>query len=160
MIRLFSHADLSAVTSIYNEIVETGEYFYMEFPEDEETLLNRLSKPGRETFVLEEEGEILGFYFINPLFEGRSSHVANCAYAVSKKARGKKVGRRLAEHSIEYAKSKGYRSMAFVAVVANNTVANELWKKLGFRLAGTLHKAHLNKEGNYIDTNIYQLDFE
>ena len=158
MIRPFQPTDLPQVTAIYNEIVETGEYFYMEFPDDDESMLERLTLPGRETFVLEEDGEILGFYFINKLFEGRSSHVANSAYSVAKSARGKKVGRQLAEHSIQYAKQKGYRSIAFVAVVATNAMANALWKKLGFRLVGTLHDAHRNKLGNFIDTYIYQLD--
>jgi len=157
MIRPLRPSDLPQVTVIYNEIVETGEYFYMEFPVDEVKMLERLSVPGRETFVLEEDGEILGFYFINKLFEGRSSHVANCAYSVAKKARGKKVGQRMAEHSIQYAKENGFRSIAFVAVVATNTIANALWKKLGFRLVGSLHEGHRSKDGTFVDTNIYQL---
>jgi len=158
MIRPYSSEDLPQVLAIYNEIVETGQYFYMEFPEKEAEIMQRLNKPGRDTFVYEADGEVMGFYFINPLFEGRSNHVANCAYAVSEAARGRKVGRQMAEHSIAYAKSKGYRSIAFVAVVATNTAANELWRKLGFRLVGTLHEGHRDKSGEFLDTNIYQLD--
>ncbi|HEX9651785.1 MAG TPA: GNAT family N-acetyltransferase [Cyclobacteriaceae bacterium] len=158
MIRFFESTDLDQITGIFNEVVETGEYFFTEFPLTAEQMRERLSTPERETVVLEDDGAILGFYYMNPLFEGRSNHVANCAYAVSKSARGKKVGSRLAEFSIEHARKKGYKSISFVAVVATNEVANHLWQKLGFRMVGTMKKSHRNKDGSFVDTNIYQLE--
>lgn len=158
MIREFKPEDIEQITEIFNEVVETGEYFFTEFPLTDEQMMQRLSIADRETIVLEEDGKILGFYYMNPLFEGRSNHVANMSYAVSKNARGKRVGSKLAEYSISHARQKGYKSISFMAVVATNEVANHLWQKLGFRMVGTMKKSHRKKDGSFVDTYIYQLE--
>lgn len=44
----------------------------------------------------------------------------------------------MCEHSLDYARSRGFRAMQFNFVVASNARAVELWKWLGFAIVGTL----------------------
>ena len=60
---------------------------------------------------------------------------------VSDAARGRGVGRALAEHVVERLREQGYRGIQFNAVVATNTVAVRLWQDLGFRIIGTVPEA-------------------
>jgi len=52
--------------------------------------------------------------------------------------RGKGIAQRLCRHSLEYAKQAGYRGMQYNLVVSTNKAAVHLWKKMGFKIVGTL----------------------
>jgi GNAT superfamily N-acetyltransferase len=54
---------------------------------------------------------------------------------------GRGVGRALGEYAVEWARSAGYRSMQFNAVVETNTAAVALWEALGFRVLTTVPEA-------------------
>ena len=53
--------------------------------------------------------------------------IANASYAVSSSFRGKGIGRKLVEHSLETAAALGFRILQFNAVVATNTAARKLY---------------------------------
>ena len=85
------------------------------------------------TYVAEDEnGELLGSYYIKPNQPTLGAHVANCGYMVSETARGRGVATSMCEHSQEEAIRLGYRAMQFNLVVKTNEVSVYLWKKLGF----------------------------
>jgi GNAT superfamily N-acetyltransferase len=54
---------------------------------------------------------------------------------------GRGVGRALGEHALGWARSQGYRSMQFNAVVETNEPAVKLWRSLGFEVIGTVPEA-------------------
>ena len=48
------------------------------------------------------------------------------------------VGRRLAEHVVDWHQARGYAGIQFNAVVETNTAAVRLWESLGFGFIGTV----------------------
>ncbi len=107
--------------------------------------------PDKETFVAEEAGVILGTYYLRPNQPGGGRHVSNCGYMVSASATGRGIAQRMCEHSIEYARSQGYRAMQFNFVVSTNERAVRLWQSLGFQIVGRLPLAFHHPTAGYVD---------
>jgi ribosomal protein S18 acetylase RimI-like enzyme len=105
----------------------------------------------RETFVAEEDGVILGTYYLRPNQLGGGSHVANCGYVTAQEATGRGVARRMCEHSLQEARDRGFRAMQFNFVVATNERAVRLWESLGFQTIGRLPLAFLHPRHGYTD---------
>ena len=57
---------------------------------------------------------------------------------VAPEARGRGVGRALAEHVVQWHRDEGYRGIQFNAVVETNVAAVRLWQDLGFEIVGTV----------------------
>jgi GNAT superfamily N-acetyltransferase len=60
---------------------------------------------------------------------------------VAADARGRGVGRRLAEYVLQWHRHQGFRAIQFNAVVETNTGAVRLWQSLGFSILGTVPEA-------------------
>lgn len=111
-------------------------------------------KMPEKSFVLQEDGQILGSYYLKPNAAGPSAHICNCGYMVNPNSRGKGVARKLCQHSQQVAKELNYKAMQFNSVVSTNEVAVNLWKKLGFNIIGTIPKAYLHRKLGYVDSFI------
>lgn len=119
----------------------------------EEALQLWLNSP-LKTYVFEEDGVILGSYYIKANAMGPSSHISNCGYMVSETARGKGIARKMCEHSQMVAKELGFTAMQFNSVVSTNKIAIKLWQALGFDIIGTIPKAYKHKELGLVDAYI------
>ncbi|WP_428308904.1 N-acetyltransferase family protein [Lacipirellula sp.] len=95
----------------------------------------------RATFVAEEDGKILGTYYLRANQLGGGSHVANCGYITAAEAAGRGIAGSMCEHSLKRARKMGFRAMQFNLVVSTNERAVRLWQQLGFEIVGTLPKA-------------------
>ena len=141
-IRLATEADWPRIWPIFRAVVAEGEtYAYPEDLTSEEAAALWLERPPGETVVFEEAGEILGTAKHGPNRPGRGSHVGTASFMVSDAARGRGVGRALAEHVVGRLREQGYHGIQFNAVVETNTVAVRLWQDLGFRIIGTVPEA-------------------
>ena len=90
-----------------------------------------------DTFVaVDGNDKISGSYFIKPNQIDLGNHIANCGYIVNPKYHGRGIGKLLCEHSIIYAKEKGYLGIQFNIVVSTNEKAVKLWQKFGFDIIG------------------------
>ena len=78
---------------------------------------------------------------MGPNRPGRGSHVGTASFMVSADARGRGVGRRLAEYVVQWHRDQGFRAIQFNAVVETNEAAVRLWQALGFRIIGTVPEA-------------------
>lgn len=133
------HGDWPALWPIWHAVVAAGETYVWppETASDEARSLWMLPPPA-EVFVLEDGGDVVGTAVLKPNQPGLGDHVANASFMVHADARGRGVGRRLAEHVLAQARASGYQAMQFNAVVATNTAAIELWQSLGFATIGTV----------------------
>src|SRR5690606_14596734 len=113
--------------------------------------------PDMETYVLEQNGAVLGSYIIKPNHIGLGDHIGNCAYMVHPKAQGKGIGRQLCEHSLRRGKAMGFVGIQFNIVVSTNTAAVALWKKFGFEIIGTTPKGFRHPQLGLVDTYIMYL---
>jgi ribosomal protein S18 acetylase RimI-like enzyme len=64
---------------------------------------------------------------------------------------GRGIAQRMCEHSLEHARSKGYRAMQFNFVVSTNERAVKLWQYLGFEVVGRLPLAFCHPTAGYVD---------
>ena len=94
-------------------------------------------------FVAEEDGEILGTYFLQANHKGGGAQVANCGY-VTAAAQGRGLTRMICDHSIERAKVRSFRAMQFNFVAAANQNAVRSWQSCGFEIVGQLPDAFLH----------------
>ncbi|MFE8070280.1 N-acetyltransferase [Marinobacteraceae bacterium S3BR75-40.1] len=143
--------DFEAIWPIFHEVVVAGDtYAYP--PETDRTQAFRLwmALPAR-TFVAEDDGQILGTYYIKTNHAGPGAHVCNCGYMVASAARGRGLATAMCEHSQELARAMGYRAMQFNFVAASNTGAVRLWQKLGFETVGRLPGAFNHPQQGFVD---------
>ncbi|WP_420627221.1 GNAT family N-acetyltransferase [Candidatus Leptofilum sp.] len=151
IIREATEQDFEGIWPIFQEIVAAGEtYAYRRDTSYSEALNIWLHTP-RQTFVVEEDGRILGTYFIKTNQAGPGSHVCNCGYMVSSQARGRGLATAMCEHSQKVAVALGYKAMQFNFVASTNEGAVRLWQKLGFETVGRLPKAFNHPTEGFID---------
>jgi L-amino acid N-acyltransferase YncA len=139
--------DWPEVWPILREVAATGDtYEYL--PDISEQEAHRSWQPlpagdpsRHEKWAAVVDGRILGWYGLQPNRRGLGDHVANAGYMVASAARGRGLGRALAEHSLDRARALGFQAMQFNAVVATNTAAVRLWRALGFIIVGTVPDA-------------------
>ena len=153
-VRPYLPSDLSAMMTIWNQVVEDGIAFPQEKPLDMMTA-SAFFAAQTVSAVAEEKGEIWGLYILHPNNEGRCGHISNASYAVRRDCRGRGVGEALVRDCLKRAKAFGFRLLQFNAVVCTNAAAIHLYRKLGFEPLGTLPGGFRDRDGNYQDTKLF-----
>jgi ribosomal protein S18 acetylase RimI-like enzyme len=64
----------------------------------------------------------------------------------------------MCRHSLDYAKSRGFRAMQFNFVVSTNEPAVHLWQSLGFVVVGRLPGAFLHPRHSFVDALVMYRD--
>ena len=151
LIRPATEGDQEAIWAILEPMIRRGDTYTL--PRDMTRLqaIEFWFAPGHEAFVWEEQGAILGTYFLRANQRGGGAHVANCGYVTARAAEGRGIARAMCRHSLERAKERGFRAMQFNFVVSSNTRAVELWKGLGFQVVGCLPGAFEHPELGFVD---------
>ena len=150
-VRTAGTADASAIWAILEPTIRAGETYTLPRDMSREDALAYWFSAGHEVFVAEENGEIVGTYFLHANQKGGGAHVANCGYITAAHASGRGVARAMCGHSLEYAKARGFRAMQFNFVVSTNQRAVRLWQSFGFEIAGRLPGAFLHPTAGYVD---------
>ena len=143
--------DFDRIWPFFHEIAVAGETFAYPPDTTREEGLALWFGPQHRVFVYEEDGAILGTYYLRPIQPGLGSHVCNCGYMVSGEARGRGIARALGEHSQATAVALGYKAMQYNFVVSTNEQAVRLWQKLGMEIIGRLPKAYKHARLGYVD---------
>lgn len=144
-------SDEDAIAEIFLDVLKEGETFALPCDLGRDEALVFWFAPGADVFVCQDAGQVLGSYYLKPNHTGAGAHVANAGYIVDRSARGKHVGRLMAEHSVERARARGFQAMQFNFVVSTNEAAVHLWKSMGFDIVGTLPKAFQHPVRGYVD---------
>ena len=153
-IRKAGNTDYEAIWEIFSKVIATGDT-YVFSPNTPKTSLQKYwLAENMDTFIALENEEVIGTYFIKPNQVDLGSHIANCGYMIHPKHHSKGFGRQLCEHSIKYAKEKGYFGIQFNVVVSTNTNAVALWQKCGFSIIGTTPKGFRHPTLGLVDTYI------
>jgi len=130
--------DQDAIWAILEPVIRAGETYTLPRDMSREAALAYWFGSGHEVFVAEEEGVVVGTYFLRANQAGGGSHVANCGYITAPAATGKGVARAMCAHSLEHAKRRGFRAVQFNFVVRTNERAVRLWQSFGFEIVGRI----------------------
>ena len=151
LIRPARPEDRSAIWGIIEPVIRGGETYTVDPDVSEEEALTYWLDGDKETFVAEEDGVILGTYYMRPNQAGGGKHVCNCGYMKRGHATGRGVDRQMCLHSLDHARKRGYRAMQFNFVVSTNERAVRLWESLGFEIVGVLPLAFNHPTRGYVD---------
>jgi L-amino acid N-acyltransferase YncA len=150
-IRKAETSDAEAIAAIILPIIRDGTTYSLDADMGEAVALAYWMGSDKETFVAVDEGKIVGTYYMRPNQSGGGRHVCNCGYMTSTAAVGRGTARRMCEHSLAHARSRGYRAMQFNFVVSTNERAIRLWRRMGFEAVGRLPGAFHHPEVGYVD---------
>ena len=156
-VRKYRRQDLTEMTEIWNRVVEAANAFPQMEPMGEAEA-EQFFAAQSYTGVAERFGEIVGLYILHPNNVGRCGHIANASYAVKDGCRGLHIGEQLVRDCLLQGRELGFRILQFNAVVASNTAAIRLYKKLGFDVIGTVKGGFLMKDGSYDDIVLFYIE--
>ena len=138
VVRPATDSDREAIWAVLEPMIRAGETYPLPRDMSKDEALAWWFSPEKEPFVWEENGAVLGTYFLKANQQGGGAHVANCGYVTSVAAQGRGIARAMCLHSLERAKERGFRAMQFNFVVSSNKRAVKLWSSLGFETVGRL----------------------
>lgn len=150
-------SDAPAVWRIIGPTIRAGETYALDRAMTEADALAYWMGDDRETFVAldeedgDEDGAIVGTYYLRPNQPGGGRHICNCGYMTDAAATGRGVARAMCAHSLELAARRGYRGMQFNFVVETNARAVALWRSFGFEIVGRLPGAFDHPTAGYVD---------
>lgn len=150
-IRRAAPQDAAGIWAMLQPVIEDGETYTLDRDMRREDALSYWMDGDKETFVAEENGTLVGTYYLRANQAGGGSHVANCGYVTSREATGRGVARRMCLHSIDHAKGRGFRAMQFNFVVSTNERAVRLWQSLGFTIVGRLPGGFRHPKAGFVD---------
>lgn len=151
-IRPATDADRKSVLAIVAPVLRAGETYAIARDLDDAGVLAYWFGHSHEVFVAEDDGAILGTYYLMANQQGGGAHVANCGYMTAAAAQGKGVARAMCLHSLDRARERGFRAMQFNHVVSTNIRAVALWHSLGFQTVGILPGAFNHPIHGYVDS--------
>ena len=150
-IRKITESDKDEVWKIIQAIISTGDTYLFYPNSSKEKMLDWWCGADKQTYVaLWSEpsavadglnSQIVGTFFLKANQPDLGSHIANAGYMVAPKAKGKRVGKTMAEFSLQEAKRLDYSAMQFNFVVKSNEIAVKLWLSLGFEIIGEIPEA-------------------
>src|ERR1700730_12777362 len=157
-VRPSGSADAGAIWEILEPTIRDGETYTLPRDMTREQALAYWLSPDHEVFVAEDNGEVVGTYYLHANQKGGGAHVANCGYMTSVRASGRGVARAMCGHSLDHAKDRGFRAMQFNFVVSTNQRAVRLWESFGFEVVGLLRGAFLHPTTGYVDAFVMYRD--
>lgn len=130
--------DADAIWAALEPVLRAGETYALPRDMDRAAALAYWLGPDRETLVAEADGAFLGTYYLRANQAGGGAHVCNCGYVTAPEARGRGIAAAMCAHSLDLARSRGFRAMQFNLVVSSNQGAIRLWQRMGFATIGRL----------------------
>ncbi|OZG71734.1 GNAT family N-acetyltransferase [Hahella sp. CCB-MM4] len=152
-IRPASMDDFNTMWNIFQSVIETGDALPFGESFDRDTF-HQDWFTSHPAYVATNESGVIGMYKMGANYPDLGAHVSSATFLVSPDVQGKGVGRALVCHSLERARSEGFSAMQFNYVVSTNVAAVELYKSLGFSIAGTLPKAFRHKRLGLVDAYV------
>jgi L-amino acid N-acyltransferase YncA len=150
-IRPAAAADDDAIWAVLEPTFRAGETYPIPRDISRADALAYWRSPGRSVFVAEEQGSVVGTYYLRANQRGGGDHVCNCGYMVAANATGRGVARAMCARSLDEARERGFAAMQFNFVVASNQRAVRLWQACGFAIVGRLPQAFRHPKLGLVD---------
>lgn len=152
LIRRVRDEDDEAIWRVIEPTIRAGETLMLPREMGEAEALGYWRSPQHEVFVAEQDGVVMGTYYLRANQQGGGAHIANCGYATDPAASGRGVARAMCAHSLERARSLGFHAMQFNCVVSTNERAIRLWRSFGFETVGRVPETFRHPRLGLVDT--------
>lgn len=150
-IRSATKNDHDALWAILEPMIQRGETYPLPRDMSRQAAFGFWFSAEKETSVWEENGALLGTYFLKANQQRGGAHVTNCGYVRSEQAQGRGIARAMCLHSLERASQRGFRAVQFNLVVSTNEREVKLWRSLGFEVVGRLPGAFQHPQRGFVD---------
>jgi ribosomal protein S18 acetylase RimI-like enzyme len=144
-------SDADAIWRILEPVFRAGETYTLPRDISRNEALSYWLASEHEVFVADEASTLVGTYFLRANQKGGGSHVANCGYVTATSATGRGIARAMCMHSLDRARTRGFKAMQFNFVISTNKRAVRLWQSLGFRIVGCLPAAFQHPTTGLLD---------
>lgn len=159
MIRNATNKDALRIAEIYNYYIEQTIITFEEIPVSSAIISQRIDKiiaKGYPFIVYEQEGEIIGYAYLNNWRERSAYDITlETSVYIDKEFVGKGFGSHLYQLLIEKARVIGIHSLIGIISLPNDA-SRKLHKKFGFDLIGNFRESGI-KFGEYVDVEFWQL---
>jgi len=153
-IRPATPADDDAIWAILEPTFRAGETYPIPRDVSRADGLAYWYTSGHSVYVAEQDGRIVGTYYLRANTGGGGAHVANCGYMTAQDATGRGVARAMCTHSLDEARTRGFTAMQFNFIIASNERAVHLWQSCGFSIVGTLPGAFAHPTRGLVDAHV------
>lgn len=146
--------DFEQIWPIFQDVIQSGDTYAFD-PEMSKSEAEKVwIGQNYFTYIVKKGPEIVGTFMMKANQPGLGNHIANAGYMVSANSRNQGIGRQMAEFSFGEAKRLGFTAMQYNFVVSSNVGAVELWKRLGFRIIGTVPNGFRHIDLGHVDAYI------
>ena len=154
VIRQATQADEDAIWAILEPMIRAGETYPLPLDMTRPEALAHWFQPAHEVFVADDEGRVVGTFYLRANSRAGGGHVANCGYVTAPWATGRGVARAMCNFSLERARQRGFRAMQFNLVIVTNEAAVHLWQSCGMEIVGRLPGGFHHPTKGYVDALI------
>ena len=159
-IRPFVEGDWAQVEAIFREVLAAGETYCGDPAMSDADARAYWLSDAHTVVAVDEDDAVLGSAHMGPNRPAQGSHVGTASFIVSAGARGRGIGRALAEYVVAWHRKQGFRGIQFNAVVESNTAAVHLWEAFGFGIVGTVPGAFRRPSGEYVGLHVMYLGLD
>lgn len=153
--RIATIEDIEALWGILEPMVRHGGTYVFSLDKSKKSMMGYWMGADKATFVVENEGVLVGTFYLKANQEGLGNHICNAGFVVSRDAEGQGVGRWMGEFAQAAAQSRGFIAMQFNFVIQSNQKAVHLWKSLGFSVIGEIPEAYRHPELGLVPALIF-----
>ena len=153
--RIATDEDEGALWGILEPMVRQGGTYVFSLEKTKESMMGYWMGTDKTIFVVENEGVVVGTFYLKANQEGLGDHICNAGFVVCRNAEGQGVGRWMGEFAQVAAKSRGFLAMQFNFVIQSNQKAVHLWKSLGFSVIGEIPEAYRHPELGLVPALIF-----
>ena len=154
-IRLIEDGDWDRVWPVIKPVFRSGESYPYPIDICSSDAFEVWVTAAQATYVaVDQNGAVLGTYYLKANQPGLGGHVANCGYIVGEGARGQGIASKMCVHSQAEAVKLGFRAMQYNLVVSTNVGAVQLWERHGFERIGVLRGAFHHLSAGYVDAYV------
>lgn len=155
-IRTATPDDAAAFLALRQHIDQETRYMMLEpgerqstVEQERERLINIAKADNKQTFLVEDDGQLVGWLWANGGDYRRNHHMVHIVIGIREAYTGRGIGARLFEACEQWARAKNLHRLE-LTVMTHNARGIALYKKMGFEIEGTA-KHQMKVDGEYVD---------
>lgn len=148
--------DAAAFLALRQQVDEETRFMMLEpgerqatVEQERERLINTAKADNKQTFLADDDGQLVGWLWANGGDYRRNRHVVHIVIGIGESHVGQGIGTRLFQACEQWARDKHLHRLE-LTVMTHNVRGLALYKKMGFEIEGTA-RHQMKVDGEYVD---------